>query len=440
MLAFTSFPDGAAAALLVLGLSVIIIFLLRKYASEKSLITNIFLIGFIARIGLGILIHIFDLRGVMGPDSAYYDDMGRRLSEIWWGVRVPDDFLTYRALNPGGSGWGMNYLFGSIYFIFGPGILIGQSFCGVIGAATAPMAYFCAEKVFNNKRVSKYTAISIALFPSFVVWSAQLLKDGLIIFLLVCIMTALLQLQKKISLTLLIFMLFSLFGIFALRFYIFYMVAISVVGSFFIGTGTTKQSIARNIVIVVLLGLILTYFGVANSATKDIEYFGNLQVIQQSRRDLSQSADSGFGENIDVSTPLGALEALPIGLLYLYFAPFPWEINKLSQLTVLPETLLWWALIPILIIGLRYSLTNKFRAALPITLFSFMLTLLYSLFQGNVGMLYRQRTQVQVFLFMFIAVGIVVIEERKEYKKVKRQLKQEQLINKLKSLREREDY
>ena len=70
-----------------------------------------------------------------------------------------------------------------------------------------------------------------------------------------------------------------------------------------------------------------------------------------------------------------------------------------------------------MISGLIYTVRYKFREAIPIVLFSLMLSLSYSIFQGNVGMLYRQRIQIQVFLFMFIAVGWVLISERRENKK-----------------------
>jgi hypothetical protein len=53
-------------------------------------------------------------------------------------------------------------------------------------------------------------------------------------------------------------------------------------------------------------------------------------------------------------------------------------------------------------------------------LFSLMLTLAYSVFQGNVGTAYRQRTQIQVFLFIFIAVGWQLFRERQEDKKILR--------------------
>ncbi|MEK7857015.1 MAG: glycosyltransferase family 39 protein, partial [Acidobacteriota bacterium] len=74
-----------------------------------------------------------------------------------------------------GPGWGMNYLVAGIYYLIGKNIFAAQSFCAVFGAATAPMIYFCAAQMFNNKRVAKISAISIAFFPSFVIWSSQLM-------------------------------------------------------------------------------------------------------------------------------------------------------------------------------------------------------------------------------------------------------------------------
>ncbi|HEX8293576.1 MAG TPA: hypothetical protein VF570_17570, partial [Pyrinomonadaceae bacterium] len=52
--------------------------------------------------------------------------------------------------------------------------------------------------------------------------------------------------------------------------------------------------------------------------------------------------------------------------------------------------------------------------ALPILLFTTMLTLAYSIFQGNVGTAYRQRSQILVFYFIFVAVGAVLLKERQE--------------------------
>ena len=429
--AFLSYPDGALSVLLIIVISVPSILLIRYYSEDKLFLTNVFLIALLLRIGLGTIIHLFELRNLFGPDALFYDALGQRLLELWTGVPVPNDILTYRAMNLNEPGWGMAYLIASIYFIFGQSALVSQTFCGVIGALTAPLVYFCANNIFNNQRVSRLSALSIAIFPSFVIWSSQLLKDGLIIFLLICVMIIILQLQKQLSYLNIILLILSLGGILSLRFYIFYMVAISVTGSFVVGLSSSLQSIIRNVIIIVMLGLSLTYLGVIRNATTDLEAIGNLERVQNTRLDLSQSADSGFGEDLDVSTPAGAIAAIPIGLVYLMFAPFPWQVNKLSQALVLPETFIWWALIPVMLSGLWYTLKHKLRSAIPIIIFSLMLTISYSIFQGNVGMLYRQRTQIQIFLFIFIAVGWTLIQERRENRQLLLQVKERKTNKKL---------
>ncbi len=426
-----AFPDGAISVLLILFFSLPAIFLIRLYSDEKKLLVNLFLVALLARIGLGLFIHIFDLMSVIGPDAVAFDIWGQRLSEIWQGLPVPDDEDTFRANNTTAPGWGINYLVGAIYFIFGQSTFVAQSFCGFIGALTAPMIYFCAEKIFNNQRVAKNSALFIALFPSCVIWSSQILKDGLIIFLLVLTMTLVLQLQKKFSYTAVIFIILCLFGIFSLRFYIFYMVSVAVAGSFIIGLSTSIQSIIRNAIVVVVIGLALTYLGVIRNASSDFENYASLEQVQRNRDYLSEAADSGFGRDIDVSTSEGAISAIPVGFTYLMLAPFPWQVNKLNQTLILPEVLFWWTLIPIMIIGLWYALKNRLRSALPILLFTFMLTMSYSIFQGNVGMAYRQRTQIQVFLFIFVAVGWEIIRERRENKTFQRRVKQQKIRHRL---------
>lgn len=429
--AVLAFPDGANAVLLVLFLSIPSIYLIRYYSEEKTFLTNIFLAALLLRLGLGLVIHTFDLRSFFGPDAITYDAAGQRLVEIWQDLPVPNDEITERANSIKRAGWGMYYVVGIIYFIFGQSTLVAQSFCGFIGALIAPMVYFCAEKIFHNRQVAKISALCAALFPSFIIWSSQLMKDGLIIFLLVVTMTMVLQLQKKFSYSAITVLILSLFGIISLRFYIFYMVAIAAAGSFVIGLNTSVQSIVRNTIAVVVIGLALTYLGVIRNASSDFEQFGSLERVQGSRSDMITRADSGFGGDIDVSTSEGAIAALPIGFTYLMLAPFPWDVNKLNQALTLPDVLAWYALIPFLISGLWYTLKNRLRSAIPILIFLLMLTIAYSIFQGNVGTAYRQRTQIQVFLFIFIAVGWTIIQERRENRKTLRQVKQQRIRQRL---------
>ncbi|MBA4123874.1 MAG: glycosyltransferase family 39 protein [Acidobacteria bacterium] len=412
-----AFPEGFVAAATVLLCSLMVIFIIRRqFKEDANLLIQLFLVALIVRLTFGLLIHIFDLRAFFGGDSRFYDRVGQRLVEIWFGYNIETNDALSQKFNTSDSGWGMYYLVAAIYSITGRNILAAQSFCAVIGAATVPMVYTCAHKIFNNRRVGKISALLVALYPAFIIWSGQLLKDGLIIFLLVLAMTLVLRLQEKFRLFDVVLLGFSLFGIISLRFYIFYMAALAIVGAFVIGTSNSPQAMMRRMSALVLMGVGLTYFGVTRDSGSDIENFANLERIQSSRKDLASSAESGYGQDLDVSTTEGAFAALPVGLTYLLLAPFPWQMTNWRQAITLPEILLWWSSIPFLLSGLWYTIRYRLRSSIPILVFSLMLTLAYSIFLGNIGTAYRQRTQIQVFLFMFIAVGWTLWQERSENK------------------------
>ncbi len=407
-------PDGAAALLIVFFLSGILLYAFRAYTHEKGFITKLFLSALAVRLLVGAAIEIFDLRGFFGGDAITYDHVGTVLVNLWYGIPNANSWEVLKASSTSGSGWGMNYLVAGIYLLVGRNIFAAQCFCAVIGAAIAPMVYFCADAIFDNRRVGRYAAIVAGFFPAMIIWSSQLLKDGLIIFMLVLAMTMVIHLQKKINIFAILLLGFSLFGILSLRFYIFYMVALAVAGSFLVGASKSNRAIVGRMLMLAILGLGLTYFGVIRNASSDLEKFGNLERIQSSRLDQARGSKSGFASDADVSTPEGAIATLPVGLTYLMLAPFPWQATNLRQGITIPETFIWWAMLPLILSGLIYSIRNRLRNAMPVLIFALMLTLSYSIFQGNVGTAYRQRTQIQVFLFIFGAVGLVIRLERKD--------------------------
>ena len=410
-------PDGGIAVLVLVVCTVAAVAIIHRVEDESGFIVNIFLLALIARVVFGAVVHIFELREYFGADALTYDVHGQRLTEIWAGDITTFDQISNRAVSTQIAGWGMNYLTAIIYFIFGQNILAAQFFCAVIGAATAPMIYICSYKIFQNHRVSKISAILVAFFPAFIIWSSQLLKDGLVIFLLVLAITMVLKLQEKFNYSAVVILIFSMFGIIALRFYIFYMVAIAVVGSFVIGSSSSIKATIRGVVALVIVGLALTYLGVLRNAEADLDNFASLERVQLSRQNLAE-AGSGYGQDLDVSTTEGAITAIPVGLTYLMLAPFPWQATNFRQALTMPEMLVWWASLPLLFSGLWYTLKHRLRNAVSILIFTLLLTIAYSLFQGNVGTAYRQRTQIQVFLFIFIAVGYTLLKERRENREV----------------------
>ena len=209
-----------------------------------------------------------------------------------------------------------------------------------------------------------------------------------------------------------------MFAIFSLRFYLFYMLVAAIGGSFLLGMkSVAAHGMARQFTIVVALGLGLMYLGVLHSAGSALQQYGSLENVQRSRADLASNAATGFSQESDVSTAGGALATIPVGMVYLLFAPFPWQLASLRQSITLPEMVVWWCSFPLLVAGLWFTLKHRMRQSLPILIFMLMLTLAYSVFQGNVGTAYRQRSQLLVFYFIFVAVGYVLMKERREDRK-----------------------
>jgi hypothetical protein len=317
-----------------------------------------------------------------------------------------------------GSGWGMVYLVAAIYGTVGRNMLAVQLLNAVLGAATAVVIFLCAKHVYNNFRVARLAGIAVAFYPSLVLWSSQGLKDGPIVFFLAIAILSTLKLGERLSPRYILVLLCALIALFALRFYVLYMISVAIGGAFIIGMQQiTASSFGRQFSAIILLGLALTYVGVTRSAGNQFERYGNLQTLQRSRLDLARSAESGFGRDVDVSSTSGALSTIPMGVVYLLFAPFPWQITSLRQSITLPEMVVWWASFPTLVLGLWFSVRYRLRMISPILIFTVMLTFAYSVFQGNVGTAYRQRAQLLVFYFIFVAVGLVLIKEKREERK-----------------------
>jgi len=271
--------------------------------------------------------------------------------------------------------------------------------------------------------------MAVAFYPSLVLWSSQGLKDGPIVFFLALSILATLKLGQRLSWKYLVVLFCSLLSLLSLRFYVFYMICFAIGGAFIIGMQSiTIASFLRQLAALCLLGLAVTYLGFTTSASLQLERFANLEAVQRSRSDASRSAESGFGKDLDVSTTSGALSSIPIGLVYLLFAPFPWQVVSLRQSITLPEMVVWWVSFPMLVLGLWFSIKYRLRTMSPILIFTVMLSLGYSIFQGNVGTAYRQRAQLLVFYFIFAAVGYVLMIEKREEKK-KRDLAEREAVS-----------
>src|ERR1700730_3224497 len=117
----------------------------------------------------------------------------------WRGGRYAPSVSNVYVGKGSALGWGMVYLVAAVYAFIGRNILAVQFVNSVLGAATAPIIFLCAQQVFNNTRVARFSAMAVAFYPSLVLWSSQGLKDGPIVFTLALSILATLKLGERLT-------------------------------------------------------------------------------------------------------------------------------------------------------------------------------------------------------------------------------------------------
>ena len=339
--------------------------------------------------------------GMFWGDSSTYDAGGYGLALVWQGDAVGAPSFTEAV-----GRFGFYYFVGAIYFVFGRNQLLVQFLNGTIGALTVVVMHALAMRLFGPL-VARRVAILMAFFPGMVFWSAGMYKDPAILLCIVVSMYAVVRLREAVSPAMLMLFVGAVLALVTLRFYIAYFVVFATLTSFvFSRRGSLLQRLLSYGLLVGALAAVFT-FAVRQEALEEQSTYMTLERLQVTRTDQATLGQSAFGREYDVSTPGGAVLALPVGLTYLLFAPFPWAIAGTRQALVLPEMLVWYGLMPAFIGGLVHAIRRQLGDILPILAFAVTLTLAYALMQGNVGTAYRQRSQVTMFFFLFMGVGLV---------------------------------
>lgn len=430
-----NFPHGWMVALVCaffsLPFGILIVNLSRGDSKEKELLWTLYTIALAVRTVFGAVAYYADFWTYFAEDAKAYNEFGNILADHYRGeitiTKENNPALYHRLLSFTGPGWGMYHLIAFLYLFTDQNPVAGNFFCASIASGAVPVIYMLSKEIYKNKQVALISSVLVGFMPGFINWSSFMLKDGIIVFLLALSILMVVRLQKEFNLLYLFLLFVSIVGIISLRFYIFPMISIAILASFVIGIKTdapTAASVFRRLLALTLLGVILTYVGALRGVTEDIQRYGTLERLNNARLDQARTAASGFVGEADVSTVEGAVTILPIGFVNLMFAPFPWQVTSLRSALTQPEMLVWWLMIPFLIRGLSYSIKRRLRETLAILIFSLMLTIGYSIFQGNIGTAYRQRTQIQAFLFIFVAVGWVVTREKRENEMMVRRIKQ----------------
>jgi hypothetical protein len=370
---------------------------------HANLVGRLIRYGFFLRAIIALILEWTGYSGRFAPDERTYATSGAAMA-LYWSGDVLIKPLRFGSDQP----LAYFYLNAASYFLFGS-IVPLKLLNAFVGAAATRYVYFLARALFGAA-TARRAAILFCFFPSLVLWSSLNIRDVWVVFLILFLSWKCHEIVAGYSHRALVGVFGAILVLSEFRDYLFYVVALPPVLAMLIGR---RGHLGRNfgLAFAATVGLILL---VEHGAAQGAQSRMSLEAVSKVRQDMTTGADSAFYEDVDISTPEQALRFLPIGIMYFLLSPFPWQITSFLKAFSLPEMLLIYGLVPAIIRGVHYAVTQRFRECLQPLLLTGLLTVSYALGEGNVGTLYRHRSQVIAFYIVFAAVGLELRRGRRE--------------------------
>jgi len=385
------------------------LYVTKQHRATLRFQLELFWAAFAIRFLASIVIYEFGLVSVLGDEDSSGWVVGANLHSLW--VRQGVSLTDLPSVLAGafeGHHRGYFYMLGGLFFVTdSPARLPAAALNCFFGALTVVFAYRIAQSLFSEW-VAVRVGWAACIFPSLIVWSAQTVKEPVVILLETIALYGCIKLKLSgFSMKYILLCAAAILLVIPFRFYAAYIAGAAVLFSLLLPRiGKGKVTLASAAAVLALLIPTLAMSGILVQQEAELEKF-NLQRIEGFKQAVSIEG-SGVEVNYDLETPAGFSAALAIGAAHLLLAPFPWQMSGSTRLLLVgPEVVVWWWLVLVgLFPGLWYAFKTKFNEIQPLLIFLLGLGLLYSLMFGNVGLIYRQRAQLLPWLLIFAVVGL----------------------------------
>lgn len=420
-------PDVISGILIAIFLGVVGWFLVsmtKTHRQTASWQAQLFLYAFLIRFALSFVIYVLGLSKVMGDEDSSGWYYGVVLSQNWSKLPLLD--LPSALLEAySGNNRGYYYLTGAFFHLTRlPDRLVAAALNCFFGAMTVVLAYRVARTLFSEWVATRAGWLT-CFFPSMIIWSAQTIKEPVVIFLETLALYGCVRLKVKgFSTRDVLICAAAMLLVIPFRFYAAYVIAAAVALSLILPQiGKRKLSLGSAVILALVVVPVVAMSGILAQHETHFENF-DLEFVQKFRENVSTGpaqfgTGSGVKSDYDLNTPVGLVLAVIIGAAHLLLAPFPWQLGggSLRMLLSVPELLWWWYLFVVGVApGFWFLVRKRFAEIQPMLFFLFGLGLLYSLMFANVGLVFRQRAQLLPWLLIFAAVGL----ERRWLRRVKK--------------------
>jgi 4-amino-4-deoxy-L-arabinose transferase-like glycosyltransferase len=403
---------GIVFLLLFAGLGISLIALTRKHCQTMREQVTLFLCALGVRFVASIVVYELGLVNVIGDEDASGWGYGVYLASGW--DRQHMSLLSLPELWGAayeGHQLGFHYLAGLFFFVTGASARLPLAAMNCFfGALTVVFVYRIAISLFSRWTAARAGWVA-CFFPSLIIWSAQTLKEPVVIFLEALALYACVNLKLEgFSVKYILICVAAIVLLPPFRFYAAYLTAlVAILALALPRISKGKSSIHSGLIVAALIGALVVSSGYLARNEAVVERFTQLKGIATFKRNVAIGQGSGVENNYDLNTASGFSMALVIGGAHLLLAPFPWQLSggSLRMLLTTPEMAVWWWLVFVgLIPGLWHICKTRLADVQPMLFFILGLGLLYSMLFGNVGLIFRQRAQLLPWLLIIAVVGL----------------------------------
>ncbi|MBI3650450.1 MAG: hypothetical protein HY231_05315 [Acidobacteria bacterium] len=416
-------PDlvsGLVIFILLGVLGVMLVSASRNHRLTVQFQVKLFLYAFFIRFALSVVLYVFGLAQITGDEDSLGWYYGAVLFQQWQKLALLD-MPSVLAQAYQGNVPGYYYLTGLLFYVTKmPDRLAAAALNCFFGGLTVIFAYRAAHTLFSEWVATRVGWLT-CLFPSMIIWSAQTVKEPVVILLETVALYGCVRLKVKgFSIRDILLCATAMILVIPFRFYAAYIIAAAVTLSLILPQiGKRKLSLGSAVLLAVVVLPVVTMSGVLAQHEKQFEAF-DLQFVQKFKENVSTGpaqfgTNSGVKSDYDLNTSTGFGLAVVIGAAHLLLAPFPWQLGggSVRMLLSLPELLAWWWLFFVGIVpGFWFLIRKRFNEIQPMLFFIFGLGFLYSLMFGNVGLVFRQRAQLLPWLLIFAAVGLEIRQSK----------------------------
>lgn len=383
--------------------------MLERHRETRRWLFRLALSAFVLRMAALLVVHFVLSPYFFAPDALGYERNGALIS-AWW----------TQGIDPGprvleGDPFSYYYLNAVFIYVLGDSHLAAPVFNLFAGVWTCLLVFHTSRRIFGVAH-AKAAAVIVTLFPSMILWSVLNIRDALATMLVTAAVLLATRLHARTSPMTLAALMLVVLALSQLRDYVAFLVTAGLVLGYFLSVrpGKVVSTMTLGLLATVGLAFVLQQVGAFERVVVD----DPIQQMSRLRLGLQDGAQSAYGAEFDTSTLGGALRFLPLGIAFLLFAPFPWAIESPLQMAALPETLLWYPLFGMALIGMRRALREA-RGWIPFAVLV-VLASTYALVEGNFGTAYRHRAQFMPLFFLFAGPGLNAIRSRFELPSLRR--------------------